>query len=202
MKGVLTLWILLAGTAATAPVRAQEFDHLDVNGHRIATTHGLALRFTVPSQLQALGETHFRESYGGPSFDVSATAFASDSVLLAVHAETHTDGSGGLDYSEYPADTLAGWPLHSRIDCFDLREVAAEHVEGNGFLRFLHGAGFDFDRALVLKRHYLVNEEGTAEVVLSYGRTVDACGSGEVPPDVATEVSLASRRAFADLQPD
>jgi hypothetical protein len=175
---------------------------LDVNGTRVATTHGLALHFTVPSDLQALGETHFRESYGGPSFDVSATAFADDSTLLAVHAETLTDGSGGLDYSEFSADTLAGRALHSRIDCFDLREETAEDIEGNGFLRFLDGAGFDFDRALVIKRYYLVNHEGTAEVVLSYGRVVGTCGSGEVPRAGAAEVSRASRRAFADLQVD
>ena len=199
MKPTLRLASLLALSIASA-ASAQEFDHLAVDGHAVATTHGLPLTLALPQDLTPLGETHFRESYGGPSFDVSATAFASDSVLVAVHAEAHTDGTGGLDYSELPPDTLAGVALHSRVDCFDLREESDEDVDANGFLRFLRDAGYDFDRALVLKRMYLTDPEGRAEVVLSFGRVVSACGADARSASITEQVRRGARAAFGSLR--
>lgn len=194
--------IIVALTGALCGVStAQEFDHLAVDGDAVSTTHGLPLTVSLPDRLESLGETHFRESYGGPSFDVSAAAFASDSELVAIHAETHTDGSGGLDYSDLTPDTLAGIPLHSRVDCFDLREETPEDIEGNGFLRFLRERGFDFERAFVLKRFFLTDTEGASEVVLSYGRETPACPAGGVPAALAAEVGQGARAAFASLAP-
>ena len=200
MRIAVLLGLLIAQPAG-APL-AQEFDFLAVAGHRVATTHALPLRLILPPRLLPLGETHFRESYGGPSFDVSATAFASDSELAAIHAEVHTDRSGGLDYSDLTPDTLAGIPLHSRVDCFDLREESDEDIEGNGFLRFLRDRGFDFDRAFVLKRSFLTDSEGTAEVVLSYGRALPACPPDGVTPALAADVTRAAHVAFGSLTRD
>ena len=198
MKLLVAIFVLsLAGASGSA---AQVFDHLAVAGHAVSTTHGLPLSLTVPGDLRPLGETHFRESYGGPSFDVSATAFHDDSILVAIHAETHTDGSGGLDYSELSPDTLAGIAFNSRIDCFDLREETAEDIQANGFLRFLRDGGYDFDRALVLKRLFRTDSEGRAEVVLSYGREVPACGDSDLPAALAEDVDRGARSAFGSLR--
>ena len=67
MRIAVLLGLLIAQPAG-APL-AQEFDFLAVAGHRVATTHALPLRLILPPRLLPLGETHFRESYGGPSFD-------------------------------------------------------------------------------------------------------------------------------------
>lgn len=198
-RSALALALLLALAPGAARAQAPP-SLLRVDGRRVTAENGVPLVLVVPDGPAWLGVTRFRESYGGPDFDVTATAFADDSVLIAVHAEVHADGSGGLDYSNLAPDSLAGIPFTSDVGCFDLREETDEDVAGNGFLRFLRSKGFSFDRAVVLKRYFTTNEAGSAEVVLSYGRIVGGCGAdGAPPPGAAERVAAGSRRAFADL---
>lgn len=195
----------LALLLAPAPLLAQEpaFDHLRVDGHVVETTHGLPLALSIDGTLALLGETRFAESYDGPTFLVSAAAWSDAGRLVAVHAETLADGAGGLDYSDLRADSLAGRPFTSRIDCFDLREETAEDIESNGFLRFLAGAGFDFDTSVALKRYYATNPEGTAEVVVSYGVRLEACGpDGAAPPEIVRRIERDSRSAVRPAGPE
>lgn len=151
----------------------------------------------MDASLTYLGRTSFAESYGGPVFHVTAAAWMDADRLAAVHAETHADGSGGLDYSDLAPDSLAGRPFTSRTDCFDLREETPEDVEANGFLRFLASQGYDFDTAIALERFFATNPEGTAEVVVSFGLRVAACGpDGAVPAGLGPRLDAGARTAF------
>jgi hypothetical protein len=176
------------------------FDYLQVDGHHVRATHGLPLVLEVPADLKPLGEAHFSEAYGGPAFNISIIVYANDSTLVSVHAERHVDGSAGLDYSELPADSLADISLNADIGCFDLRDESQEDIEANGFLSFLRDAEFSFDRAFVLKRYFLTNSEGTAEVVISYGRSVASCPADDVPEELAHRISDEAEAAFGSLR--
>jgi len=178
------------------------FDYLQVDGQHVRTSHGLPLAIQIPPHLAPLGEAHFTEAYGGPAFNVSTAVFVDDSTLVAVHAERHVDNSGGLDYSELPADTLAGIPLNADIGCFDLRSESSEDIENNGFLRFLRDEEFSFDRAFILKRFFLTNDEGTAEVVISYGQQMSECPEDGISDALAERVSQEAQNVFAALRID
>jgi len=178
------------------------FDYLQVDGQHVKTAHGLPLTLQIPTRLTPLGEAHFTEAYGGPAFNVSTAVFVDDSTLVAVHAERHVDSSGGLDYSELPADTLSGILLNADIGCFDLRSESAEDLENNGFLRFLRDEKFSFDRAFVLKRFFLTNDEGTAEVVISYGQQMSECPEDGISDALAARVSEEAQKVFAALRID
>jgi len=178
------------------------FDYLQVDGQHVRTSHGLPITLQIPPRLAPLGEAHFTEAYGGPAFNVSTAVFVDDSTLVAVHAERHVDNSGGLDYSELPVDSLAGIPLNADIGCFDLRSESAEDIDNNGFLRFLRDAEFSFDRAFVLKRFFLTNAEGTAEVVISYGQQMSECPDDGISEALAAGVSEKAQIAFAALRND
>lgn len=181
---------------------SDEFDYVEVTGSNVRTMHDLKMSFVVPERFSLLGEANFSEAYGGPTFNISTAAFTDDSTLASVHAEQYADGSGGLDYGEMPADTLAGIPVNAGIGCFDLRSETPEDIAGNGFLTLLSDSGFSFDRAFVLKRFFLTNAPGTAEVVLSYGIAVDRCVEEGVTDEMALRVSEEARAAFASLQAD
>lgn len=178
------------------------FDYLQVDGEHVRTSHGLPLTLQIPPRLAPLGEAHFTEAYGGPAFNISIAVYVGDSTLVAVHAERHVDNSGGLNYSELPADTLAGIPLNADIGCFDLRGESTEDIDNNGFLRFLRDAEFSFDRAFVLKRFFLTNDEGTAEVVISYGQQMSECPEDAISDALAARVSEKAQIAFAALRID
>lgn len=185
--------------AVGAALSRQSFRWLEVTGHVIRTTHSLPLVLRVPGSLRFVGETDFVEAYGGPAFDVSAAAFSSDSVLLAVHAETHADGSGGLDYSDLSPDPLAGLPFTSRLRCWDLRDETEEDIRGNHFLAFLRDRGFDLRSAILVKQYLATDDAGRAEVVLSYGRRLESCSDDAVARETS-RVEREARAAFASLR--
>ena len=136
------------------------FDYLAVAGQTVSTTHDIPADLTVPDRFELMGEVHFQEAYGGPQFNISSVVYTTDTELLAIHAEEHTDGSGGLDYTELTVDTLAGVGLNSRAGCFDLSTETEEDLANNGFLRFLRENGYPFDTVLAMKQYFLTNSAG------------------------------------------
>jgi len=66
----------------------------------------------------------------------------------------------------------------------------------------LRDAEFSFDRAFVLKRFFLTNAEGTAEVVISYGQQMSECPDDGISEALAARVSEKAQLAFAALRID
>ena len=90
-----------------------------------------------------------------------------------IHAETHTDGSGGLDYSNLKADSLNNLKFTSRDQCAPI-EAEAE-LTANPEIKFLRAKGFSVVLPFYLKQYLTTTADGTAEVVISYGKHVASC---------------------------
>ena len=62
-------------------------------------------------------------------FNVSMAAFSKGDSIILMHAEMHTDGSGGLDYSKLKAETLNGIKFTSREQCVTPADVPDSNPE-------------------------------------------------------------------------
>ena len=82
------------------------FDYLMVRGNTLESTHKAKYRLKIDKSFTPLGEFHHQPIYDGVKFNVSMAAFSKGDSIILMHAEMHTDGSGGLDYSKLKAETL------------------------------------------------------------------------------------------------
>jgi hypothetical protein len=99
--------------------------------------------------------------------------FSRGSDLLLIHAETHTDGSGGLDYSDLKPATLSGLPFTNRTQCASSEDKA--ELDENPQIQFVRSKVFDLSIPFLLEQFFATSKDGTAEVVISYGRAVKGC---------------------------
>jgi hypothetical protein len=111
--------------------------------------------------------------YGKHQFNVSFAAFSNGPNLIMVHAETHTDGSGGLDYSDLKPTSLNGHAFTWREQCASAEDD--KELKNNPQIQFLRTAGFDMKTPFYLRQLFTTSKKGTSEVVISYGREVPAC---------------------------
>lgn len=99
---VFSLIVMLSGSISA------NHDYLKVKGHKIESTHQTRFELKVDKSYKFLGEFHHQPIYEEKQFNVSLAAFAKGDALVLIHAETHTDGSGGLDYSRLTPVVFSG----------------------------------------------------------------------------------------------
>lgn len=193
MRLFLILSLILS---STPPARSQrlEFDYLKVKRHVVESTHRIKYLLTVDRSFKFLGEYHHQPTFGEKMFNVSVAAFSNGDHLVMVHAEAHTDGSGGLDYSNLKADPMGGINFTSREQCAVLAEIP--ETDDNPDLRFLKDRGFNASPALFLKQYLIASTDGSAEYVLTYGKRVSSCGSETITNEFKTQLDREARAAL------
>ncbi|MBX3265788.1 MAG: hypothetical protein KF831_03700 [Acidobacteria bacterium] len=170
-------WISLMGVVlfGFSPGSAQQsgFDYLTVRGNSVKTTHQAKYEIKIDPAFKLLGELHHRPTYDKKQFNVSFAAFSDGKYLVMVHAETHTDGSGGLDYSNLTPGKLNGLTFTSREQCASAEDET--ELNGNPQIQFIRKTGFNFALPFYLKQYFTSSEDGKAEVVISYGTSLSSC---------------------------
>ena len=183
---------ILVGAALTNPAQAK-FDYLKVRGHTVRSVHKIKYSVRVDKSFELLGEYHHQPTYGGKMFNVSVAAYAKGDSLLMVHAEAHTDNSGGLDYSDLKPDPLGGINFTSREQCAVLAELPDPYSIPD--LRFLRDRGFTPAPAMFLKQYLIASPDGSAEYVLSYGKRVASCRDEVITPEFKAGIEREVRAA-------
>jgi len=178
--------LILVALLSTLPMAAQDiagkkvdFDHVDVDSRLnvVKTTHAAKYRIEIQSSFKFLGEFHHQAVYNGKGFDISMAVFRRGGDLLLIHAETHTDGSGGLDYSDLDPAKLDGLPFTRRTQCASKEDE--EELKSNPQIRFIGSKGFELRLPFHLEQFFTTSGDGTSEIVISYGRAVNDCSENE-----------------------
>jgi hypothetical protein len=180
MHGIFFI-ALLSGNAAQ-----NKFDYLKVKGHKVTSVHQLKYVARIDKSFKLLGEYHHQPTYSGKMFNVSVAAFSKGDDLIMIHAEAHTDNSGGLDYTNLKPDPLHGINFTSREQCAVIAEIP--DPDSIPDLRFLRERGFSPAPAMFLKQYLIASADGSAEYVLSYGKRVASCGAEAVTPKLKAKV--------------
>ena len=157
----------------------KEFDYLNIEGNEISTTHLAKYTITIDGAYRYLGEFRHQPTYGDKQFNVSMVVYIDGQRLFMVHAEKHTDGSGGLDYSQFRPALLHEASFNLRELCAP--EEAEEELSVNPEIRFIRDSGFDLSLPFYLSQYMATSEDGTSEVVISMGRKIDSCD--EIPAE-------------------
>lgn len=178
----------VCATAQTSTDKGAYFDYIDVRGNNVLTTHAAKYELTLDESFRYLGELHHQPIYNDVSFNVSMAVFSRDDSLLMVHAETHTDGSGGLDYSDLESAKLSGLPFTHRTQCASEEDKA--ELDDNPQIRFVRSKGFDLSIPFQLEQFFTTSKAGDAEVVISFGKAVQGC---------ETAASALASRLSSDL---
>ena len=176
----LIIMLSLLSGAFAHPLQSK-FDYLKVNGNTVRSVHQIKYSLRVDKSFKFLGEYHHQPTYGGKQFNVSVAAYARGDRLVMVHAEAHTDNSGGLDYSNLKPDPVGGIKFTSREQCAVLAEIP--DPESIPDLRFLREVGFAPAPAIFLKQYLIASPDGSAEYVLSYGNRVASCRDEIITPE-------------------
>lgn len=190
--------VLVACGLAYAANTAEDFDYLNAEGHTVETTHRAKYRFKLSKSFKPLGEFHHQPVYEGVRFNVSLAAFAREDRLLMIHAEMHTDGSGGLDYSKLTPVELGGVRFTSREQCVTLADVRDPY--SNPELRFVRERGFVILPPLYLKQFFTTSPDTTSEVVLTFARRVESCASEQLTPQFKAQVDKELRSALKSIE--
>ena len=181
--------ILFVGAVAHSP--QHKFDYLKVKGHTVESVHKIKYVLRVDRSFKLLGEYHHQSTYGEKMFNVSVAAYAKGDSLIMIHAEAHTDNSGGLDYSNLKPDPFSGINFTSREQCAVLKEISDPYSIPD--LRFLRDRGFTPAPAMFLKQYLIASPDGSAEYVLSYGRRVASCSDDVITPEFKARIDSDAR---------
>jgi len=171
-----------------------KFDYLKIRGNKVKTTHQARYKIKINKKFKPLGEFHHQPVYGEKQFNVSLTAFSDGKNIIMVHAETHTDGSGGLDYSKLKSNSLSGLPFTSREQCASAEDEA--ELSANPQIIFLKEKGFSVSTPFFLKQFLTTDEKGLAEVVISYGRRVESCAENAITDDFRKQIEQELKSAI------
>lgn len=172
--------------AALSNSAQNKFDYLKVEGNRVASIHQLKFVASIDKSFKFLGEYQHQPTYAGKMFNVSVAAFSKGDDLIMIHAEAHTDNSGGLDYTNLKPDPLYGINFTSREQCAVIAEIP--DPDSIPDLRFLRERGFSPAPAMFLKQYLLASPDGSAEYVLTYGKRIASCGAGAVTPELKAKI--------------
>lgn len=165
--------VLMQGACST-PQEQADFDFIQVEASQLKTSHRLPLVLNVGSDFTIYGEKDFVESHDDIPFKVSTATFRSVEGLIIILAEEQVNPEGTFTY-DLPIDTLNGFPVFRRVGCFNLFEETDQDLQENAYLRFLKEKGFDFQQGLNMVQFILLNEEKSAEVVMSYAALYSEC---------------------------
>jgi hypothetical protein len=185
MSRIIMLVIVFIAVLSGNAVQ-NKFDYLKVKGHKVASVHRLKYVASIDESFKLLGEYHHQPTYGGKMFNVSVAAFAKGDDLIMIHAEAHTDNSGGLDYSNLKPDPLYGINFTSREQCAVIAEI--HDPDSIPDLRFLRERGFSPAPAMFLKQYLIASPDGSAEYVLSYGKRIASCGAETITPELKAKI--------------
>ena len=154
----------LVSACATLRPLSPVFEHLQVQGRVIRTTHGVPLRVEAPETFRIAGPTNRVADFGGHPYQVSLAAFLEPERAIMVHAEQVMDRSGASNYDDLPT---AVWPspqFRERSYCADVTPalVAQEHD-----LKWLARNGFDPIGPLAVRQYLRTSSAYDREAVLS-----------------------------------
>ncbi|HEX7175712.1 MAG TPA: hypothetical protein VF240_10675 [Pyrinomonadaceae bacterium] len=194
MKLPLLLSVMLSFSLGHAGFGSVKFDYLKVRGNIAESTHKAKYKLEVDRSYKPLGEFHHQPVYEGVQFNVSLAAFSRGESIIMMHAEMHTDGSGGLDYSKLKPETLDGIKFTSREQCATPAEVPDPY--SNPEFRFLRDKGFKAVLPIYLRQYFATSPDGVAEVVLTYGKRVSSCGDDTITPEFKAEVDREVRSSM------
>jgi hypothetical protein len=150
-----------------------KFDYLKIGKNSVKSTHQARYEIKIDKSFKPLGEFHHQPIYDKKQFNVSMTAFSDGENLILTHAETHTDGTGGLDYSDLSPVSLNGLNFTSREQCAGAEAEAA--MNDNPQIKFIRSKGFNLSLPFYLKQFFVTSEDGKAEFVISYGKRIKSC---------------------------
>lgn len=168
------------------------FDYLEVKNSSVKTTHQAKYKIRIDKSFKLLGEFDHQPTYGDKQFNVSMAAFSAAENIIMIHAETHTDGSGGLDYSKLAPDALNGLKFTSREQCAAAEDEA--ELAANPQIKFLRDKGFSLTLPFYLKQYFTTSADGKAEVVISYGRHISSCDESAVKSDFKKQIEQEVRQ--------
>lgn len=191
----IILLIFAAFVTATAQ-QDPDFNYLQIRGNTVRTTHAAKYVIKIDKSFTFLGELNHQAVYGDEQFNVSFAVFKSGGRLVMIHAETHTDGSGGLDYSDLAPVRLDGLPFTSRIQCATPEDK--EELDSNPQIKFIRSKGFDLSIPFVLHQAFATSKDGTSEVVISVGSAVSKCPSDG--PGQASDISELEKVVDVSVQ--
>jgi len=176
-----------------------QFDYLKVENHTIVTNYPIHLTLSLDTSLTYIGKINFNAVYEKPN-NVSAVTFINDSLFIAIHAEMHSDSSGGIDYSNLKPDTLNNIPFNSREQCHNLKEISLDTINKNPYFDFLNQKNFSFKDVYFMKQYFATDAEGTAEYILSYGKKVQSCEEKYITSRFKWEVDKESKQIFNSIE--
>ncbi len=192
MMSFASLLIMVSLTTVPVPGGQTKFNYLKIKGTKAETTHSLKYKFKVDKSYKFLAKTNYQPTFGGIGFNVSLAAFAANDRFIMIHAETHTDGSGGLDYSKLRPDRLDGLNFTSKEQCAELDPV---DINEEHDLRFLKENGFDPSPAVYIKQYFATSVDGTSEIVFTYGIRLANCKGEAVAPEFKQRIDIESKKA-------
>ena len=201
---LLILLVLLSTVLVSAQDKSGaevDFDHLEIDSRLnvVRTTHAAPYRMVIKPSFKFLGEFHHQAVYNGKGFDISMAVFRRGGDLLLIHAEKHTDGSGGLDYSDLEPAKLDGIPFTRRTQCATKEDE--EELKSNPQISFIGSKGFEFGYPFQLEQFFTTSKDGTSEIVISYGRAVDEC-SGKTGAELRKSLDDGTLIREPEFDPD
>lgn len=186
MKPFPVIILSLLFVVLSSHAQQLRFDYLRVKGQGVESTHQIKHRLKIDKSFKLLGEYHHQPTYGEKQFNVSVAAYSQGERLVMVHAEAHTDNSGGLDYSNLKPDPINGINFTSREQCAVMAEIP--DPDSIPDLRFLRSKGFNPAPAMFLKQYLIASPDGSAEYVLSYGSRVASCADAVLTPQFKAQI--------------
>jgi hypothetical protein len=173
MFRLVTILILILLSFINSTAQSESFNYFEINGNTVKTTHQAKYKIKIDKSFKFLGEFHHQPTYGEKQFNVSLAVFTDGENIIMIHAEIHTDGSGGLDYSDLSPAILNKIKFTSREQCASAEDEA--ELSANPQIKFVRDKGFDMKLPFYLKQFFTTSDDGKAEVVISYGRKVNSC---------------------------
>ena len=173
---VIVLFILFFSFTVNGqkkPGEKLDFQYLDISGNIVRTIHAAKYKIHISSSFKFLGVLNHQATYNDIGFNVSMAVFSRGKDLILIHAEKHTDGSGGLDYSDLEPAKLSGLPFTHRTQCASSEDK--EELDNNPQISFVRSKGFDLSIPFQLEQYFTTSKDGTSEIVISYGRAVKEC---------------------------
>lgn len=165
-----------------------QFDYLKIKKQQVITTHQLQYKIKINKSFKFLGEFHHQPIYGKKEFNVSMAAFSDKKKLIMIHAETHTDKSGGLDYSNFPAISLSNLKFTTREQCTTSEDEA--ELSTNPQIEFIRKKGFNLTLPFFFKQYFATDSEGKSEIVISYGRQVSSCDEKTISTEFKKQIEV------------
>lgn len=187
--------MLLFACFCAAQKLKNDFDYLEIKGQKVTSTHAARYQVKISRAFKPLGEFHHRPVYGEKQFNVSFAGFSDGRNLIMIHAETHTDGSGGLDYSKLEPAELGGLKFTSREQCAGAEDE--KELNENPQIRFLREKGYGVKPPFYLKQYFATDARGTAELVISYGKAVPSCGEKTITPEFRKQIEREAGETLA-----